>query len=218
MATGLAWSFASLLICRFLFGAGEAGAFPNTSRSFSQWFPVKERGRAHGIIFMGTRLGGALAPPLAVALIEAAGWRVSFWADIDFGAESSRPTYSLSTLLSRRSTARGKTRYRRARYGFSRTGLPPVGFFRKVSSAHMESHSSKLCLARYFDYPQLPFNTVVLGAEVTVERLDLTDDDHIVVLCRRGQERQRLPILDLPLPEPPPKGWKWIEAYRHWAR
>ena len=65
---------------------------------------------------------------------------------------------------------------------------------------------------------ELPFNTVVLGAEVTVERLDLTDDDHIVVVCRRDQERQRLPILDLPLPEPPPKGWEWIEAYRHWAR
>ena len=65
---------------------------------------------------------------------------------------------------------------------------------------------------------ELPFNTVVLGAEVTVERLDLTDDDHIVVVCRRDQERQRLPILDLPLPEPPPKGWEWIEAYRYWAR
>ena len=65
---------------------------------------------------------------------------------------------------------------------------------------------------------ELPFNTVVLGAEVTVERLDLTDDDHIVVLCRCGQERQRLPVLDLPLPEPPPKGWEWIEAYRRWAR
>ena len=64
---------------------------------------------------------------------------------------------------------------------------------------------------------ELPFNTVVLGAEVAVERLDLTDDDHIVVVCRRGKERQRLPILDLPLPDPPPKGWEWIEAYRHWA-
>jgi MFS family permease len=85
MATGLAWSFGSLLICRFLFGAGEAGAFPNVSRSFSQWFPVKERGRAHGIIFMGTRLGGALAPPLAVALIAAVGWRASFWVFGAFG-------------------------------------------------------------------------------------------------------------------------------------
>jgi ACS family glucarate transporter-like MFS transporter len=79
VATGLAWSYASMLMFRFLFGAGEAGAFPNASRSFSQWFPVKERGRAHGIIFMGTRLGGALAPPLAVALIAAIGWRGSFW-------------------------------------------------------------------------------------------------------------------------------------------
>ncbi len=79
MATGTAWSFGSLLAFRFLFGAGEAGAFPNTSRSFSRWFPIPERGRAHGIIFMGTRLGGALAPPLAIALIAAAGWRASFW-------------------------------------------------------------------------------------------------------------------------------------------
>ena len=65
---------------------------------------------------------------------------------------------------------------------------------------------------------ELPFTTTVLGAEVTVERLDLTDDDHIVVVCRRGQKRQRLSILDLPLPQPPPKGWEWIEAYRHWVR
>jgi predicted MFS family arabinose efflux permease len=79
MATGAAWNYASMLAFRFLFGAGEAGAFPNASRSFSQWFPTKERGRAHGIIFMGTRLGGALAPPLAVALISASGWRGSFW-------------------------------------------------------------------------------------------------------------------------------------------
>src|SRR4051812_39709628 len=69
MATGFAWSFASLFACRFLLGGGEAGAFPNTSRIFSQCFPVRERGRAHGIFFMGPRLGGALAPPVAVALI-----------------------------------------------------------------------------------------------------------------------------------------------------
>ncbi len=65
----------------------------------------------------------------------------------------------------------------------------------------------------------LPLGTVVLGVDVTVEKLDLTDrSDDIVVVCRRGRERQRLPILDLPLPDPPPEGWKWIEAYRHWAR
>lgn len=65
---------------------------------------------------------------------------------------------------------------------------------------------------------ELPFNTAVLGAEVAVERIKLTDDDHIVVVCRRGRKQQRLPILDLPLPEPPPKGWEWIEAYRHWTK
>jgi ACS family glucarate transporter-like MFS transporter len=79
MATGLAWNYFSLLTFRFLFGAGEAGAFPNVSKSFSHWFPAKERGRAHGIIFMATRLGGALAPPLVIALMARAGWRASFF-------------------------------------------------------------------------------------------------------------------------------------------
>src|SRR6266567_8121031 len=62
-ATGLAWNFASLIAARFLFGMGEAGAFPNFSRSFAKWFPERERGSAHGVVFMGTRLGGAIAPP-----------------------------------------------------------------------------------------------------------------------------------------------------------
>jgi len=64
----------------------------------------------------------------------------------------------------------------------------------------------------------LPFKTEVLGMEVTVERVDLTDDEDIVAICRRGNARQRIRIVDVPLPDPPPKGWKWIEAYRRWAR
>ena len=83
MATGLAWNFASLAVARFLFGAGEAGAFPNISRSFARWFPTAERGHAHGIVFMGTRLGGAIAPPIVVMLIAALGWRETFYV---FGA------------------------------------------------------------------------------------------------------------------------------------
>jgi hypothetical protein len=63
----------------------------------------------------------------------------------------------------------------------------------------------------------MPFKTEVLGAEVTVEKVDLTDDDQIVVLCARGKSRQRIPILDLPLPSPPPKGAEWIDAYRRWG-
>src|SRR5262245_23790540 len=55
MATGAVWNYATLLIARFLFGAGEAGAFPNISRSLSRWLPLRERGTAHGVIFMGSR-------------------------------------------------------------------------------------------------------------------------------------------------------------------
>ena len=78
MATGAAWNFSSLVATRFLFGVGEAGAYPNISRSFSRWFPAPERGIAHGVVFMGSRVGGALAPPLVVLLIGLFGWRAAF--------------------------------------------------------------------------------------------------------------------------------------------
>lgn len=79
-ATGATWNFASLVAARLLFGIGEAGAFPNTSRSFAKWFPLNERGVAHGWVFMGTRMGGAITPPLVVALITGIGWRRTFYA------------------------------------------------------------------------------------------------------------------------------------------
>ncbi|MBI2403395.1 MAG: hypothetical protein HYV20_11825 [Gemmatimonadetes bacterium] len=63
----------------------------------------------------------------------------------------------------------------------------------------------------------LPFETELLGARATVERIDLTVGDEIVAVCRRGAKRQRIPILDLPLPQPRPAGAEWIEAYRRWA-
>ncbi|MGI5246671.1 hypothetical protein [Dactylosporangium sp. CA-139066] len=62
----------------------------------------------------------------------------------------------------------------------------------------------------------LPFTTRVLGVEVTVRRVDLRGD-RIVAICHRGRERQAIAILDLPLPDPPPDGAQWIEAYRHWG-
>lgn len=58
----------------------------------------------------------------------------------------------------------------------------------------------------------LPFETDVLGVPVTVERIDLTTSDEIVVICRRGKSRQVIPILYLPLPTPRPPGAEWIEA------
>ena len=64
----------------------------------------------------------------------------------------------------------------------------------------------------------VPFKTFILGVEVTVEKIDLSQADEIVAVCRRGRDRQRVAILDLPLPQPRPRGAKWIDAYRRWAR
>jgi hypothetical protein len=64
----------------------------------------------------------------------------------------------------------------------------------------------------------VPFQISVLGADVTVTRIDQSDDGRIVALCHRGRLRQRIPILDLPLPDPLPNDAEWIETYRLWAR
>ena len=77
--TGAAWNFISMVLIRFLFGAGEAGAFPTLSKVVYKWFPVKERGIIQGINFSGSRIGGAVAYPIVVALILALGWRGSFF-------------------------------------------------------------------------------------------------------------------------------------------
>jgi hypothetical protein len=63
----------------------------------------------------------------------------------------------------------------------------------------------------------IPFTTQMLGVTVTVEAVDLTADDQIVAVCSRAGQRQRIPILDLPLPDPAPEGAQWIDAYRAWT-
>jgi len=78
MLTAAARGYASLVAIRFLFGAGEAGAFPNIARSFSQWFPLRERGRANGVMFLGSRVGGMLSAPIALLIVLRSGWRASF--------------------------------------------------------------------------------------------------------------------------------------------
>ena len=64
----------------------------------------------------------------------------------------------------------------------------------------------------------VPFETTVLRVRVTVKRIDMNRIDEIVAICIRGRSRQTIPILDLPLPTPPPDGAEWIEAYRRWRR
>jgi hypothetical protein len=62
----------------------------------------------------------------------------------------------------------------------------------------------------------VPFQTAVLGVTVIVRKIDQTESG-IVAICVRGKHRQAIPVLDLPLPDPPPRGAEWIAAYRHWA-
>ncbi len=83
MLTGFASSLAPLIVIRFLFGAGEAGAYPNMAGVVARWFPPLERASAQGYIWGASRAGGALAPLLVVPIQSALGWRASFWI---FGA------------------------------------------------------------------------------------------------------------------------------------
>jgi len=77
--TGFARSFLPLVVIRFLFGAGEAGAYPNMAGVIARWFPPHERARAQGYVWGASRMGGALAPLLVVPIQAALGWRATFW-------------------------------------------------------------------------------------------------------------------------------------------
>jgi ACS family glucarate transporter-like MFS transporter len=77
--TGSVSSFSMLLVVRFLFGAGEAGAFPNCTSAVSRWTPASERARALSVFWMATALGGALTPPIVVSIEQRYGWRMPFF-------------------------------------------------------------------------------------------------------------------------------------------
>ncbi len=77
-ATGWAFNFVSLFLTQLLFGAGEAGCFPNITRAFSTWLPREERVRAQGIIWLAARWGGAFTPLLVVLLFRFVSWRIAF--------------------------------------------------------------------------------------------------------------------------------------------
>ena len=99
--TGAATGFVTLFLWRFLFGAGEAGAFPNMALIQSRWLPAESRARAGGLLWLVARWGGAFSPPLFGAMLRAfdsesfrtwmdgipglsalsglASWRIAFW-------------------------------------------------------------------------------------------------------------------------------------------
>jgi MFS family permease len=77
-ATGFAWNYVSMLVTRFLFGAGEAGCFPNLTKSFTTWLPIEERVRAQGILWTAARWGGAFTPLLVNQVLKWMSWRQAF--------------------------------------------------------------------------------------------------------------------------------------------
>jgi MFS transporter, ACS family, glucarate transporter len=77
-ATGWAWNFSSLVVTRTLFGAGEAGAFPNMTRIFTTWLPAKERERAQATLWLASRWGGAFTPLLVAYILQFLSWRRAF--------------------------------------------------------------------------------------------------------------------------------------------
>ena len=77
-ATGWVWNWTSLVMTRFLFGAGEAGCFPNLTKAFNRWLPPQERTRAQGIMWMSARWGGAFTPLLVFICLQYMPWRRSF--------------------------------------------------------------------------------------------------------------------------------------------
>lgn len=83
MATAAAWNFLSMLVIRFLFGVGEAGAWPSVARVYSRWIPLERRGRIQGIFFAGAHLSGGVTPLIVAALAGWLQWRMIF---IAFGA------------------------------------------------------------------------------------------------------------------------------------
>ena len=73
VATGWAFNLASLIVCRFLFGVGEAGCFPNLTKVITLWFPASERVRAQGIMWLSARWGGAFTPLLVGWMLATGG-------------------------------------------------------------------------------------------------------------------------------------------------
>jgi hypothetical protein len=91
-----------------------------------------------------------------------------------------------------------------------------------IAEATVDCYNESECVTGFYtmlvDNLAVPFQSEVLGVEVTVTGVDLTEEGQITVVCMHGAATQRIPILDLPLPTPPPEGVQWIEVYRRWAK
>jgi hypothetical protein len=108
------------------------------------------------------------------------------------------------------------------RYGEAVSTWSPAALEALIEEATVDAYGEDEQVTGFFTMIEeslaVPFSTTVLGVHVSVVGVDLAEDGRVVARCARGPVRQDIGILDLPLPEPAPKGWQWIEAYRYWAR
>lgn len=91
-----------------------------------------------------------------------------------------------------------------------------------IAQATVDCYNDSECVTGFYttldEQLATPFQTVVLGVDVTVVGIDLAYDEQIMDVCTRGPSTQRIAILELPLPTPRPEGAEWVEAYRRWAK
>lgn len=102
------------------------------------------------------------------------------------------------------------------------TGSSHAALDALIAQATVDCYNESECVTGFYtlldEHFAVPFQSVVLGVDVTVRGIDLTDDEQIMAVCTRGTSTQRIPILELPLPTPHPDGAEWIEAYHRWAK
>jgi len=105
----------------------------------------------------------------------------------------------------------------RAERGPSRTRLEQL-IEEATVDCYNESEKATGLFEMIHEHIVIPFGTTVLGVAVMVTAVDITDEDQIVAVCRRGRDVLRIALLELPMPHPRPGGSEWVDAYRHWAR
>jgi hypothetical protein len=87
-----------------------------------------------------------------------------------------------------------------------------------IVDAYGEEEQKVGLLTMLQEHLALPFSVSILGVEAIVEKVDMTRDGRVEAVCQRDGVRQRIEILDLPLPKPTHEGAEWIAAYSHWRR
>jgi hypothetical protein len=85
-----------------------------------------------------------------------------------------------------------------------------------IVDCHDEEEQANGFFSIMDDNLALPFMTPILGVEASVAAIEMDEFGRIKAVCERNGEQQRIDLLDLPLPSPPPSGAEWIAAYRRW--